>query len=91
VKIHVGFDLTYESTHPTPMIFMLNVHPSRAHDLITPRSAPDHAVARHLALHRRVRKQVRQDSAPRPFHHRGIPFSSAGYFVAPPALPFGEQ
>jgi hypothetical protein len=25
-------DLTYESAHPTPMIFMLNVHPSRAHD-----------------------------------------------------------
>jgi hypothetical protein len=22
VKIHVGFDLTYESAHPTPMIFM---------------------------------------------------------------------
>lgn len=36
VKIHVGFDLTYETAHFTPMIFMLNVHPSRAADLITP-------------------------------------------------------
>jgi hypothetical protein len=36
VKIHVGFDLTYQSTHATPMIFMLNVHPSRAPDLVTP-------------------------------------------------------
>lgn len=36
MKIHVGFDLTYEIAHPTPMIFMLNVHPSRAGDLITP-------------------------------------------------------
>jgi transglutaminase-like putative cysteine protease len=36
VKIHVGFDLVYESVDWTPMIFMLNVHPSRAADLITP-------------------------------------------------------
>ena len=36
MKIHVGFDLTYESTHATPMVFMLNVHPSRAPDLVTP-------------------------------------------------------
>ena len=36
MKIHVGFDLTYQSTHATPMIFMLNVHPSRAPDLVTP-------------------------------------------------------
>ncbi len=36
VKIQVGYDLTYENVAPTPMIFMLNVHPSRASDLITP-------------------------------------------------------
>jgi transglutaminase-like putative cysteine protease len=36
VKIHVGFDLVYESIDWTPIIFMLNVHPSRAADLITP-------------------------------------------------------
>jgi hypothetical protein len=48
VKIHVGFDLTYESAHPTPIIFMLNVHPSRAHDLITPdrlRISPSRAIS----------------------------------------------
>jgi len=36
VKIRVGFDLVYESVDWTPMIFMLNVHPSRAADLIAP-------------------------------------------------------
>ena len=36
MKIQVGYDLTYENVAPTPMIFMLNVHPSRASDLITP-------------------------------------------------------
>jgi hypothetical protein len=51
VKIHVGFDLTYESAHPTPMIFMLNVHPSRAHDLITPdrlRITPSRAISPYI-------------------------------------------
>jgi transglutaminase-like putative cysteine protease len=36
VNIHIGFDLTYECVVATPIIFMLNVHPSRAGDLITP-------------------------------------------------------
>jgi transglutaminase-like putative cysteine protease len=36
MEIRIGFDLIYESAAPTPMIFMLNVHPSRAHDLIAP-------------------------------------------------------
>jgi transglutaminase-like putative cysteine protease len=36
MKIHVGFDLVYDCVGPTPMIFMLNVHPSRAADLVTP-------------------------------------------------------
>jgi transglutaminase-like putative cysteine protease len=35
MKIHVGYDLVYECVQPTPMIFMLNVHPSRAADLLT--------------------------------------------------------
>jgi hypothetical protein len=47
----VGFDLTYESAHSTPMIFMLNVHPSRAHDLITPdrlRITPSRAISSYI-------------------------------------------
>jgi hypothetical protein len=36
VNIHVGFDLRYQCSNFVPMIFMLNVHPSRAHDLVTP-------------------------------------------------------
>jgi hypothetical protein len=35
MKIHVGYDLIYDCVAPTPMVFMLNVHPSRAADLLT--------------------------------------------------------
>jgi transglutaminase-like putative cysteine protease len=35
MKIHVGFDMSFECAEPTPMIFMVNVHPSRTADLIT--------------------------------------------------------
>ena len=51
MKIHVGFDLTYEIAHPTPMIFMLNVHPSRAAALITPdrlRIAPSRSITPYI-------------------------------------------
>jgi hypothetical protein len=36
MKIRVGCDLTYEFAAPTPMVLMLNVHPSRASDLLAP-------------------------------------------------------
>jgi len=36
MKIRVGCDLTYECAAPTPMVLMLNVHPSRAADLLAP-------------------------------------------------------
>jgi transglutaminase-like putative cysteine protease len=36
VQIHIGYDLTYEFDHPTPMIVMLNVHYSRVSDLVSP-------------------------------------------------------
>src|ERR1700678_1048251 len=36
MKIRVGFDLQYECADFTPMIFMLNVHPSRGADLLIP-------------------------------------------------------
>src|SRR5262245_30058370 len=35
MKIHIGFDVAFECVQPTPMIFMVNVHPSRAADLLT--------------------------------------------------------
>jgi transglutaminase-like putative cysteine protease len=38
MKIRVGCDLTYEFAAPTPMVLMLNVHPSRAKDLLAPDS-----------------------------------------------------
>ena len=36
MKIRIGFDIVYECVEPTPMILMLNVHPSRARDLLVP-------------------------------------------------------
>ena len=36
MKIRVGCDLTYECAAPTPMVLMVNVHPSRATDLLAP-------------------------------------------------------
>jgi len=36
VQIHVGYELNYEFPQPTPMILMLNVHFSRASDVVVP-------------------------------------------------------
>src|SRR5947207_12549753 len=36
MKIRVGFEIAYEFVAPTPMVLMLNVHPSREADLIKP-------------------------------------------------------
>jgi transglutaminase-like putative cysteine protease len=36
MRIRAGFEITYECPAPTPMLLMLNVHPSRAGDLETP-------------------------------------------------------
>jgi transglutaminase-like putative cysteine protease len=33
--IRAGYDIAFESAHPTPMILMLSVHPSRAKDVLT--------------------------------------------------------
>ena len=51
MRIRVGFDLTYESAIFTPMILMLNVHPSRSGDLIMPdklRITPTRAISRYI-------------------------------------------
>ena len=34
MKIRVGFEMTYDCPQPTPMIFNLNVHYTRASDLV---------------------------------------------------------
>jgi transglutaminase-like putative cysteine protease len=36
MRIRVGFELVYEFAQTTPMVLMLNVHPSRAGDLLKP-------------------------------------------------------
>ena len=51
MKIRVGFELAYEFAQTTPMVVMLNVHPSRACDLIKPdqlRVSPLVPVTRYL-------------------------------------------
>jgi hypothetical protein len=34
MDIKVGFELTYAAAQPTPMVIMLNIHPSRQADII---------------------------------------------------------
>ena len=36
MKIRIGFEITYDFVARTPMMLMLNVHPSRAADIIKP-------------------------------------------------------
>ena len=36
MRIRVGFELVYEFAESTPMVLMLNVHPSRTGDLLKP-------------------------------------------------------
>ncbi len=36
MRIRIGFDITFDCAMPTPMVLMLNVHPSRAFDLERP-------------------------------------------------------
>ena len=35
MKIHAGYEISYDCPQPTPMILMLSVHPSRFTDLLT--------------------------------------------------------
>jgi transglutaminase-like putative cysteine protease len=51
MKVRVGFELAYEFAQRTPVLLMLNVHPSRASDLVKPdhlRVAPALPVTRYL-------------------------------------------
>ena len=38
MQLQVGYELIYEFWQPTPMALMLNIHPSRAHDIVVPDS-----------------------------------------------------
>ena len=51
MKIQVGFEIKYGCVGYTPMVFMLNVHPSRSHDLLTPdaiRTIPTRSITPYL-------------------------------------------
>src|SRR5215831_5586712 len=50
-EIRVGFEMTYEFFARTPVVLMLNVHPSRAPDIIEPdqlRTTPTLPLMRYL-------------------------------------------
>lgn len=36
MKIHAGYEISYDCPQPTPMILALSVHPNRRSGLITP-------------------------------------------------------
>lgn len=47
MRIHVGYELIFDCPAPTPMLFMLNIHPSRTKSIIQPddlRSEPVMAI-----------------------------------------------
>src|SRR5580700_11051742 len=36
MKIRAGYEIVYDSPQPAPKVLLLNVHPSRVPDLVTP-------------------------------------------------------
>ena len=51
MRIRCGYEIAYECFQPTPMVFALNVHPSRRGDLLTPqvlRFQPEVEVSEYL-------------------------------------------
>ena len=55
MQIRAGYELVYQFPKPTPMILALNIHHSRAADLLRPDLAPEHR-----RLPRKQRKRNRE-------------------------------
>ncbi len=36
MQLRVGYELIYDCPHPTPMMLMLNIHHTRASDIVVP-------------------------------------------------------
>src|SRR5580698_10560612 len=36
IQIRIGYEMIYDCPQPTPMILTLNIHPTRAHDIVVP-------------------------------------------------------
>jgi hypothetical protein len=51
MRIRVGFELVYEFAESTPMVLMLNVHPSRAGDLLKPDQLRISPLSRYVRQH----------------------------------------
>jgi hypothetical protein len=56
VEIRVGYELIYDCPQPTPMMLVLNIHYSRASDILV----PDHATTDPVRPHVRLSRQLRQ-------------------------------
>lgn len=51
MEIQIGFEIKFNCVGYTPMVLMLNVHPSRSHDLLTPdaiRTTPTRSITPYL-------------------------------------------
>ena len=61
MRIRVGYELIYDCPQPTPMLLMLNIHHTRASDIVVPDRLIDGAVRARDVLPRRVRQLVQPD------------------------------
>ena len=52
MKIKIGFEIAFEAPQPTPMVILLNVHPSRQSDLLTSDQITDESLGANPAIPR---------------------------------------
>src|ERR1700693_3585667 len=61
MKIHAGYEISYDCLQPTPMILKLSVHPTRRTDLLTPDRMLVHPLVPDHGILRRVRQYLSCD------------------------------
>ncbi len=70
MQIRVGYELTYDCPQPTPMMLMLNIHHTRAADIVVPDRMVTDPPVPVRSLSRLVRQLVQPDRrAARPHSH----------------------
>ena len=66
MQIRAGYRLAYECPQPTPMLLVLNVHPSRRADLLSDDVPDVRPATGDVGLHRRLRQRLHAGSWRRP-------------------------
>ena len=61
MQLRVGYELIYECPQPTPMMLMLNIHHTRASDIVVPDCLTTNPSVPFDVLPRRVRQLVHAD------------------------------